>query len=285
MAREWALFTKVTAPMRKVEDRCIPGPRGPIPIRTYTPHTRHSDPLPVLVYFHGGGWIYGSIEAVDRAVRLMANEAQAIVINVEYRLAPEHPWPAAHDDAEAAFLWARENAESLGGHPAMVGVGGDSAGGNLCVSVANRQIQAGRPPPLYQLLYYNAPSFSPDCESARLFSNGYVFDTVFRDFMLSRVYPGEGTAERAAQELRAVSLTQMPATIMVTAGFDMLRDGGRSFARKLEEHGVPVTYLHYPSLIHGLLQWSGVVTDAEHAAELSARVLGVAIRSRLAMLR
>lgn len=284
LAREWALFTRVTAPMRSVEERRIAGRRGQIPIRIYTPQVKDAGPLPILVYFHGGGWLYSGIDASDRSVRLIANEARVIVINVEYALAPEHPWPAANDDGEAAFLWARANAASLGGNPDLVGVGGDSAGGNISLTISQRQIAAGRPTPLYQLLYYTATSFSPSYESAKLFAHGYGLDSTFREFMLPRVYRGEGTLDKAMQELRALELQRMPATIVVTAGFDMLRDSGRSLARKLEREGVSVVYLNYPTLIHGFLQWSGVVPDAERAAVDSARLLGTAIRSRLPMM-
>jgi acetyl esterase len=285
LAREWALFSKVTAPMRSVEDRQVAGPRGQIPVRVYTPDVTDTGPLPILVYFHGGGWLYSGIEATDRSVRLIANEARVIVVNVEYALAPEHPWPAANDDGEAAFLWARANAASLGGDPDLVGVGGDSAGGNISLTISQRQIAAGRPMPLYQLLYYAATSFSPNYESAKLFANGYGLDSTFREFMLPRVYKGEGTLDEAMKELRGLELKRMPATIVVTAGFDMLRDAGRSLARKLEREGVSVIYLNYPTLIHGFLQWSGVVPDAERAAVDSARLLGTAIRSRLPVMR
>lgn len=285
LAREWALFTKVTAPMRTVEDRQVPGPRGPIPIRIYTPQVQDTNPLPILIYFHGGGWIYSGIDAVDRSVRLIANEARAIVINVEYGLAPENPWPAANDDGEAVFLWTRAHAASLGGSADMIGVGGDSAGGNISLSISNRQIQAGRPTPLYQLLYYTATSFSPHYESAKLFANGYGLDANFRDFMLPRVYRSPEAAEQATKEFRDARLNAMPATIVVTAGFDMLRDAGRSFAKRLEAEGVAVTYLNYPTLIHGFLQWSGVVEDAERAAVETAHLFGTAIRSRLPLVR
>ncbi len=284
LAREWALFSKVTAPMRSVEDRQIAGPRGPIPIRIYRPEVQETGPLPILVYFHGGGWLYSGIEATDRAVRLIANEARVIVINVEYALAPEHPWPAANDDGEAAFLWARAHATSVGGHPDLVAVGGDSAGGNISLTISQRQIAAGRPRPMYQLLYYTATSFSPNYESAQLFANGYGLDSTFREFMLPRVYAGAGTLDKAMKELRELNLRRMPATIVVTAGFDMLRDAGRSLARKLELEGVSVVYLNYPTLIHGFMQWSGVVPDAERACVDSARLLGTAIRSRSAIL-
>jgi acetyl esterase len=285
LARDWALFSKVTASMRSVEDRQITGPRGQIPIRIYTPQAQETGPLPILVYFHGGGWLYSGIEATDRSARLIANEARVIVINVEYALAPEHPWPAANDDGEAAFLWARANAASLGGHPDLVAVGGDSAGGNISLTISQRQIKAGRPMPLYQLLYYTATSFSPKYQSAQLFANGYGLDSTFREFMLPRVYKGEGTLDKAMQELREMEFKRMPATIVVTAGFDMLRDAGRSLARKLEQEAVSVVYLNYPTLIHGFMQWSGVVPDAERACVDSARLFGTALRSRSAVLR
>ncbi len=283
LAREWALLTKVTAPMRSVEDRTIAGPRGGIAVRIYTPQAQDVGALPLLVYFHGGGWIYSSIAAVDRCTRLLANEARAIVVSVEYGLAPENPWPAANDDGEAAFRWARENAVGLGSHPGMIGVGGDSAGGRIALDVSRRQLAAGRPAPLCQLLYYTSGDFSSDHESHRLFGKGYGLDLAFFDFMRPLVFQGEGALARAAQQLQEASLKSMPATILATAGFDVLRDSGRNLARRLEREGVPVTYLNYPSLTHGFLQWSGVTDDAERAAVDTARLFGTAIRSRLAI--
>lgn len=285
LARDWALLTKVTAPMRTVEDRQIAGKRGQIPIRIYIPQSKDPNPLPILVYFHGGGWLYSGIEAVDRCARLIANEAQAIVISVDYGLAPEHPWPAANDDGEAAFLWAKANAASLGGNPEMVGVGGDSAGGNISLNISHRQIRAGRATPLYQLLYYSSTDFSTEYESSRLFGKGYGLDLAFREFMMPLVFQGAGTAEKAAKELKGAKLSQMPATIVVTAGFDVLRDQAQVLARQLEREGVAVTYLNYPTLTHGFLQWSGVVEDAERAAVDTARLFGTAIRGRLPVVR
>jgi acetyl esterase len=140
-----------------------------------------------------------------------------------------------------------------------------------------------RPTPLYQLLYYTSGDFSSDHESHRLFGNGYGLDLAFFDFMRPLVFQGEGALAKAAQQLKDARLESMPATIVVTAGFDVLRDSGRSLARRLERKGVPVTYLNYPSLTHGFLQWSGVVDDAERAAVDTARLFGTAIRSRLAI--
>lgn len=280
LARDWALLTKVTAPMRKVEDSVVEGRGGKIPIRIYTPDVDEPGPLPLLLYFHGGGWIYSGIAATDRSARLIANEARAIVVSVDYRLAPEHKWPAANDDGEDAFLWARANAAALGSDPAMIGVGGDSAGGNISLAISRRQLAAGKPPPLYQLLYYTSTDFEPRYRSFALFGKGYGLDIAFRDFMVPMAFGDAATAARAAEEIRAGGMKGMPATIVVTAGFDILRDPAQALARQLERDGVAVTYLNYPTLTHGFLQFSGVVADADRAATDSARLFGTAIRSR-----
>ena len=286
LSREWALFTKVTAPMRTVEDVRIDGRGDPIPLRIYTPNVgaESAEPSPILVYFHGGGWLYSNIEAVDRCVRLIANEARAIVVSVDYRLAPEHPWPAANDDGEDVFRWVLANATRLGGDPRMVGVGGDSAGGAISLSISRRQLAAGRATPAYQLLYYTSTDFSTEDESYRLFRDGYGLDENFRQFMISLVFPN-GSLKAATHELSSGSFSGMPATIVVTAGFDILRDAGRKLARRLEQDGVAVTYLNYPTLAHGFLQWSAVVEDAERAAVDTARLFGGAIRSRVGQMR
>ncbi|MFC4311723.1 alpha/beta hydrolase [Steroidobacter flavus] len=284
LTREWALFTKVTAPMHTVEDRKIDGRGGSIPVRIYTPKTDTDEPLPLLVYFHGGGWLYSGIEATDRFARLVANEARAIVVSVEYRLSPEHLWPASNDDGEDAFLWARAHAKSLGSEPNLVAVGGDSAGGHISLNISLRQLAAKRPTPAYQLLYYTSSDFSTSDESYRLFDRGYGLDETFRDFMIETVFPGD-LLKRATKELNGASFVGMPATIAVSAGFDMLRDSSRRLTQRLTKAGVPAMYLNYPTLAHGFLQWSAVVPDAERASIDTARLFGTAIRSRAALLR
>lgn len=284
LTREWALFTKVTAAMRTVEDRKIDSRGGPLPIRIYTPKTDTNEPLPLLVYFHGGGWLYSGIEATDRFARLVANEAKAIVVSVDYRLAPEHLWPASNDDGEDAFLWARTNAKSLGSEPDLVAVGGDSAGGHISLNISLRQIKAKRPTPAYQLLYYTSSDFATSDASYRLFAEGYGLDTTFRAFMINTVFPGD-LLHKSTQELNSSSFVGMPATIAVSAGFDMLRDSSRRLTERLTRAGVPAMYLNYPTLAHGFLQWSAVVPDAERASVDTARLFGAAVRSRAALLR
>lgn len=278
--RSWTFRTKVTAPMADVLDRSVPGRGGAIPVRVYRP--AGEGPFPVLVYFHGGGWLTGSIAGSDRAVRLIANEAKAIVVSVEYRLAPENPYPAAWDDAEDAYGWALDHATGFGGDPAMMAVGGDSAGGNIAVSVSARRLAAGKAPPLYQLLYYPALDMGRDYPSWRLFGEGYGLDTGYADYAVARVFPGRDLKNPEISPIRAASLKGMPATILATAGFDILRDAGRAYATRLEREGVSVIYLNYASLNHSFLQASGVVDDAERAATDTASIFGTAIRSRAA---
>jgi acetyl esterase len=283
--RSWTINAKITEPMAAVEDRRIPGRGGEIPVRIYRPKTQAEGPLPVLVYYHGGGYIFASIAAVDRQVRLMANEAQVIAVSVDYRLAPEHPYPAPQDDAEDAFLWVRENAASFGGDPNRIGVGGDSAGGQLATVVSYRQRRANKPMPLYQLLYYPAVHTRQDDRSYEQFGQGYGLDRGFVDAVVPMAFPDPAVREgEDAIPFNAASLAGMPATILATAGYDPLRSSGRALARKLEADGVSVIYLNFGSLTHSFLNWSGVIDDAHRAATLTAQLFGQAIRSRAAQL-
>lgn len=281
--REWTLYTKVTREMARVEDRTVEGRGGPIPIRIYRPKVEGDGPLPVLVYHHGGGWIFAGITSHDRVSRLLANEARAIVISVGYRLAPEHPYPAASDDGEDAWLWARAHAASFGGDPARIGVGGDSAGGHVSINIAQRQIAAGKPVPAAMLLFYPGAGLPQDDPSYTLFGKGYALDAAFIEFILPRVFEGyspdrHGEADVLMDPASAPSLTGLPPAIVATAGFDILRDSGRRFAARLEAEGVPVRYTNYPSLTHSFLQFSTVVPDADAASTTSARLFGRLVR-------
>lgn len=281
--REWRLFTKVTPEMAQVEDRTVNGRGGPIPVRIYRPKVEGEGPLPVLVYHHGGGWIFASIASHDRVSRLLANEARAIVVTVDYRLAPEHSYPAASDDGEDAYLWARANAASFGGDPARVGVGGDSAGGHVAINIAQRQIKAGKPIPAAMLLFYPGAGLPQEDPSYTLFGKGYALDSAFIEFILPRVFKGYGRdrireADAFMNPANAPSLAGLPPAIVATAGFDILRDSGRRFAERLRTDGVPVRYANYPSLTHSFLQFSAVVHDADTASTESARLFGRLVR-------
>jgi acetyl esterase/lipase len=279
--RQWLMFTKITTPMARLEDRTIAGRGGAIPVRIYWP--RADGKLPILVYSHGGGWIFSSIAAEDRVTRLIANAAKVIVISVNYRLAPEHPYPAASDDSEDVFLWARAHAASLGGDAAKIGVGGDSAGGHAAINVAQRQIAAHRPGPAAMLLFYPGAGMPQHDRSYKLFGEGYGLDAAFIDFILPRAFPGHAPGSRDfdgfMSPVDAKSLKGMPPAVIATDGFDILRDVGRRFAERLKAEGVTVRYTNYPTLAHSFLQFSAVVKDADTASTQSAEQFGDLIRA------
>jgi acetyl esterase/lipase len=280
--RRWLVFSKESAPMRRTTDLRVQGRGGAVPVRIYWPQVDDDAPLPILVYAHGGGFIAGSIAAMDRVARLMANETRAIVVSVGYRLAPEHPFPAAADDMEDVFLWVRRHAGALGGDPARVAVGGDSAGGHAAINVAQRQVFAHRAPPAMLLLFYPAAGLPLADRSFRLFASGFGLDAAFIDYLFPRVWPtlvpGKDKLDALVDPRGAPSLAGLPPAVVATAGFDVLRDAGAGFARRLREAGVPVRYRNYGALVHGFLQFGGVVEAADEAATETLQAFGRALQ-------
>lgn len=281
--QRWIEGTRPAADDIRVEDQTAPARDGKrIPVRIYRPRT--TDPLPLLVYFHGGGWLFGDIEAVDRAVRRMADQAQVVAISVDYRLAPEAPYPAAWNDAEDAYGWVVANAGKLGGDAARICVGGDSAGGNLAIAVSTRRLQTNQAPPACQLLYYPAvdnravPAMRADYASSRLFGAGFGLDYSFTEYVLARVFPGRDLAAAEISPLFATDVARLPPTLVAASGFDPLRDSDRAYAERLRQAGVPTLYREYPTLTHGFLQLTAITDDADHAAAETARLLGALIR-------
>lgn len=274
--RRWLVFSRESAPMRRTLDLRIAGRGGPVPVRLYWPQLATDVPPPVLVHAHGGGFIAGSIAALDRVARLMANRLGAIVVSVGYRLAPEHPFPAAADDLEDVFLWVRRHAAALGGDPARVGVGGDSAGGHAAINVAQRQVLAGRLPPTGLLLFYPAAGLPLEDRSFQLFANGYGLDAAFIRYLLPRVWPtlvpGRDKLDALVDPRAAPDLSGLPPTVLATAGFDVLRDAGRDFGLRLQAQGVPVWQRNYGALVHGFLQFGGVIEAADTAATETLQV-------------
>ncbi|WP_442838852.1 alpha/beta hydrolase [Acinetobacter baumannii] len=280
--REWTLYSKVTPPMQETQDLTVEGRDGhQIPIRIYKPQHAQDENLPILIYAHGGGYLFASIKALDRPVTLIANEAKVMVISIDYRLAPEHPYPAASDDGEDVFLWAKQNAAQFGGDPQRIAFGGDSAGGHIAVNVAQRQIVAGKAPPTMLLLYYPAVGNPMNDRSYQLFGKGYGLDGSFFEYLLAKVFPNKILDDKPdvfMSPLHAPSLKGIPPTILATAGFDILRDSGHKFSKRLKAENVAVTYFNYPSLTHGFLQLSGVIPDAEQATTETAKLLGTQLR-------
>jgi len=277
--QRWSRRTRPGPELAWVRDEQVPARDGqPIPVRIYRPDTPGT--LPILVYYHGGGWLFGDIAAVDRSMRRLAHEASVVIVSTEYRLAPEHPYPGSWNDAEDAFDWAVANADRLDGDSSRICVGGDSAGGNLSIAVTTRTQRAGKASPACQLLYYAAvdnrpvPEMRIDYASARLFWGGFGLDVPFTEEVHRRVFPGQDLSQPEISPLLADDIAGMPPTLVASAGFDPLRDSDRAYARALEEAGVRTVFLEYPSLPHGFLQQTAVTAEADRAAGESAREFG-----------
>jgi len=238
-------------PIAKSEDRMIPGPGGQIPVRIYTPEG--SEPFPVLVFFHGGGFVIGSIELYDEFCRELANGAGCMVVSVDYRLAPEHKFPAAVEDCYAATEWVAENAKAIGGNPALIAVGGDSAGGNLSAVVAQMARDKGTPPLVFQLLIYPATDFVHETQSSR--ENTGYFLTKDDMAWFSSLYLRSETdgSNPQASPLLAEDLSGLPPALVITAEFDPLRDEGEAYAERLRQAGVDTVCTRYKGMIHGFL--------------------------------
>jgi acetyl esterase len=236
----------------KVEDRLIPGPGGQIPVRFYTPQGRA--PFPVLVFFHGGGFVIGSIELYEEFCRALTNGAGCIVISVGYRLAPEHKFPAAVEDCYAATKWVAVNAKAIGGDSMRIAVGGDSAGGNLAAVVALIARDKGTVPLVFQLLMYPATNLAHDTLSAQENANGYFLtgDDMFwfRSLYLSNNADHDNPY---ASPLQAQDLHGLPPALVITAEYDPLRDEGEAYAARLREAGVTTVCTRYNGMIHGFL--------------------------------
>jgi acetyl esterase len=234
-----------------VNELSIPGPAGPIQARHYHPAT--SDPAPLVVFYHGGGWVLGDLDTHDPLCRLTCRDADVHVLSIDYRLAPEHRAPAAADDAYAAFQWAYEHAAELGAIPEKITVGGDSAGGNLAAVVSQRARDEGGPKPVLQWLIYPRTDSTAKTRSLSLFADGFLLTKADIDWFTEQYLGGSGVdaADPRVSPLRADSLAGLPPALIATAGFDPLRDEGNSYAAALRAAGTPVDSRSMGSLTHG----------------------------------
>ena len=236
-------------PVARVEDRTIPGPAGEIPVRIYTPEGE--PPFAALVFFHSGGWVIGSVEGSDAKARLLANASGCVVISVEYRLAPEHRFPAAADDAYAAAAWVAEHAAEIGADPRRIAVGGESAGGNLAAVVSLMARDRGGPPLRFQLLIL--PVTDRNFETASYVANadGYGLTRAGMIWFWNHYLSDEAEARNPhAAPLQAEHLRDLPPAYVLTAEYDPLRDEGEAYAARLREAGVPVIAVRCEGLTH-----------------------------------
>jgi acetyl esterase len=259
-------------PIGAVTDRTIDGPGGPLQLRFYTPRGL-SGRSPALVFFHGGGWIYGGLESHDATCRFLAEEAQVRVVAVDYRLAPEAPYPAAVDDALAAWSWIAEHAQGLGIDPARIAVGGDSAGGNLAAVVAQQTVALGGPSPAFQLLIYPATDFAEKAPSRTTYADGFFLTKTFMDLAEENyLVGGEDRTDPRLSPLHG-DVTGVAPAYVVTAGFDPLVDEGDAYATKLRSAGVRVEHVREDGLIHGFINMVGLGTVAPKASRRAAAAL------------
>ncbi|TLH81284.1 alpha/beta hydrolase [Mycolicibacterium cosmeticum] len=229
-------------------DFTIAGPAGAIPVR----HYRAADGAPLLVFYHGGGFVLGGLDSHDALCRRISRDAGVHVLSVDYRLAPEHKAPAAAEDADAAYRWALEHAAELGADPDKVAVGGDSAGGNLAAVVTQSARADGVRLPALQFLLYPVTDFGATTVSKTLFAEGYFLSRADMDWFHSHYLEGaavDGSAPRVAP-LLATDLSGLSPALVATGGFDPLRDEGRAYAAALAAAGVPVDWREYGSLVH-----------------------------------
>ena len=255
--------------------RTIPGPGGPMAIRIYRPR----DALgAALVYFHGGGWVVGSLESADGSCRALANRSRCVVVSIDYRLAPETKFPGAVDDAYAATRWVSENAADLRIDPTHIAVGGASAGGNLAAAVALVARERGGPKIAFQLLTVPVTELSSKAASHREFAEGYGLSAADMTwFGLHYVRTPADADDPRASVLRA-DLHDLPPAFVITAECDPLRDDGEAYAEKLRKLGIAARYKRYPGMFHGFMGFPGVLPEATQAFEDA----GAALREALA---
>ena len=259
----------------EVANLACPGPAGPIALRCYRGLGAAAGPLPCLLYLHGGGWVIGDLESHDQLCRALANYTQAMVIAVDYRLAPEAIFPAAVDDAAAALRFVVAEAALLGIDPARIAVGGDSAGGNLAAVLALMGRDGTLPAPGFQLLLYPATDMAGNTPAYQRFLEGYPLTTATMRWFIDHYIPDHAQRiDWRASPLRAASLAGTPPAFVMTCGHDPLVDEGIAYARRLDQEGVSVTHLHVADQMHAYLTMGRFIP----ASDLTLRQAAAALR-------
>jgi acetyl esterase len=274
-----AVMTAATAnpafpkhPVHEVTDRTIPGPAGPIPVRVFRPSAATG--LPVILWFHGGGWVTGNLDTHDQLGRLLADQSGAVVVSVDYRLAPEAKFPAAADDCLAAYRWALEHADEVGGDASRVAIGGDSAGGNLAAVVALDARELGFPQPRLQLLVYPVTDYEFDSAAMMDNAKGYFLEVEgMRWFWEHYARTPADYDDPRFSPLRAADLSGLARAVVVTAEFDPLRDQGEAYGMRLSRAGVPTEVVRADGLIHGFFGMHDFMPPGRDAWDISVAAL------------
>ncbi len=279
MAKEMPPAVEEPEAVAVVYDRTIPGPDGDVPVRVYRP-VEGGDPLPVVVYFHGGGWVICDLDTHDGTCRALANGVNAVVVSVDYRLAPEHKFPAAAEDAYEVTSWVAAHADELGVEPSRLAVAGDSAGGNLAAVVALMARDRGGPAITFQLLVYPVTNHSFDTDSYRENADGYFLHRASMEWYWRQYLADERDgANPYASPLRVEDARGLPPGMVITAEFDPLRDEGEAYGRKLAEAGVPFDVRRYDGVFHGFFSMVAFLDGAKQATADAHAALRDALRS------
>lgn len=259
--------------LARVEDLSVLGPGGDVPVRIYA--TQRGALRPALIYFHGGGFVFGNLDTHDAVCRSLAKESGAVLISVDYRLSPEHKFPAALEDSHAVTEWVANNAEHLGVDPGRIAVSGDSAGGNLAAVIAMRCRDAGGPALALQVLLYPVTDFSSfNTRSYRELGEGYFLTRAAMEWFAGHYLASSDLASHPeVSPLLAPDLSRLPPALIITAEFDPLRDEGEAYAQRLRQAGVPVTLTRYPGMIHAFVSMRGVLTGGRQAIQEVAKFM------------
>lgn len=269
---EWVLaFAGGADAVREAYDSTIDGPGGPLRIRVYRPHA--DPPLPIVCYFHGGGWSSGSVEQVEVLCRALANRGRSAVVSVDYRLVPQHPFPSALEDCLCAVRWAVANAETIGGDSHRVAVAGESAGGQLAAGLALRARERGHPRIGLQILIY--PALDAACEQRSFVESDGIFGMSAQETRSDwkQYLAGTDPSDPIACPLRADDLSGLPPAVVITAECDVLRDEGEAYAAGLRAAGVGVMHKRFAGQIHGFVTLGAVMDDTAIAVDFLAAAI------------
>jgi acetyl esterase len=268
------MFGPKDVPVGKIRNFTIPGPAGDIRARMYAPVAAGGDALPVLIYFHGGGFVVGDLDTHDGICRLFANEGGFRVIAVDYRMAPENKWPAPMDDAETALRWIAENAPSLGVDAGRIAVGGDSAGGLISACLAQAMREKGGVAIAYQLLMFPSTDLAGHFASMEKFAVGYFMDKQTIEWNTQQLLPkGADPKSPRISPLRAEDFSRLPPAYVMLGGYDPLHDEGLAYAEKLKQAGVKVTIADYGDMVHCFIYLQTVLPQAHDAIAVAAKAV------------